>query len=103
MSERKRVRIISDGDIMRTMAIDMETGKTLPTVSIDWHADMEDMPTATLKVLFAEVDVETGAEVIAVCPECGGEGAIEELVRLRAENETLKDHVERLKRAVEGR
>lgn len=95
MSERKRIRIISGGDIAGTKAIDMETGRVLPSVSIDWHADMEDMPVATVKVLFSEVDVETDAEIFKVCPECGGEGAIEELLRLRAEVRTLKEQLER--------
>jgi hypothetical protein len=98
MSERKRVRIISGGNITGTYAVDLETGEKLPSVSIDWHADMENMPTATIKTLFTEVDVVTGAEVVTVCPECGKGDAIEELHRLRTENRTLKDQVEQLAR-----
>jgi hypothetical protein len=101
MSERKQVRITNDGgDFFKTRIVDMETGKTIPmVVSIDWHADNDnDVPLATIKTLLSQIDVETGAEIITVCPECGGEGAIEELLRLRDENRTLKDQVERLAR-----
>jgi hypothetical protein len=105
MSERKRMRIVSDGNISGTRVIDLETGKALPTAWVEWHACWRDNesglagpPTATVKVLFAEVDVETGAEVITVCPECGKGAAIKELRRLRAEVGALRDHVERLER-----
>jgi hypothetical protein len=99
MSERKQVRITNDGgDFFKTRVVDVETGKTIPmVVSIDWHADNEnDLPLATIKTLLAQIDVVTGAKVVTVCPECGGEAGIEELLRLRAE-------VAGLRRALEAR
>jgi hypothetical protein len=96
MSEQKRVKIVSNGG-RKISVVDVESGEPIRhIVSVDWRFKFDELPTATVKVLFAEVDVETGAEVIAVCPECGEGAAIEELRRLRAENGALRDHVERL-------
>jgi hypothetical protein len=105
MSEHKRVRITSDGG-KHPSVIDVDTGQhLLHIVSVDWHASWQDderglagPPTATIKVLSAEIDVETGAEVVTVCPRCGKGDAIEELRRLRAENLALREHVGRLER-----
>lgn len=74
MSEIRRLRITSNGSLSGTKVIDVATGKTPPVVAIDWHAEWnpyEDaIPIAKVEVLFTELDVETNAEVIAVCPEC---------------------------------
>ena len=76
-----RVKIISDGKPTGTLIIDAETGEIVKNVrNVKWSHDATGLPQCELFVLLTEIDVETDAEKIVVCPKCEQEQRSPEIV-----------------------
>lgn len=70
MLEIKRIRITDDGSLKPPKVVDAETGKTPPWFELDYHVDMESIPSTTIKVYYTELNVETDVRFITICPNC---------------------------------
>lgn len=66
----RKIRITYDQSSRYPKVYDVETGAVLPSVEIDWHADMDNIPTAVVKILMVEIDAVTNAKILKVCSRC---------------------------------
>lgn len=73
MSERRRVRIESDGHLIGSRVTDEATGARIPDVrSIVFRVDASGHPaSAEIEILMPQISVAAQAEIRRVCPYCG--------------------------------
>ena len=59
--------------------VKMPDGSEIPWVyKVEWSHEVGELPKCTIYTRYSEVDIETGADIVAVCPMCKKE--IEETV-----------------------
>lgn len=72
MAEMRKVRLefLGPAHSKSLKVTDLETGKVIPVISADFHADMKSIPILTITTYHTQVEIETEARVIHLCPGC---------------------------------
>jgi hypothetical protein len=94
-----KVKIISDGTVRGTKIIDAETGEPVPNVvEVSFVHKAGDIPRAIIRTLMTELDAETGAEKITICPACKAEQL--ERIKLKVYDASTVDNPSEFRRKI---